>query len=71
MSFLEMFDVLNDRLISKDEEPVAFDNDCREGIYGMCSMYINGEPHGTVECPKIISHETIVRLNHEYLVATL
>ncbi|MEO8416936.1 MAG: succinate dehydrogenase/fumarate reductase iron-sulfur subunit [Ginsengibacter sp.] len=48
MSFLEMFDVLNDRLISKGEEPVAFDNDCREGICGMCSMYINGRPHGPV-----------------------
>ena len=46
MSFLEMMDVLNEQLISKGEEPVAFDHDCREGICGMCSMYINGEPHG-------------------------
>jgi succinate dehydrogenase / fumarate reductase iron-sulfur subunit len=46
MSFLEMVDVLNDNLIKKGEEPVAFDHDCREGICGMCSMYINGEPHG-------------------------
>jgi len=46
MSFLEMMDVLNERLIEKGEEPVAFDHDCREGICGMCSMVINGEPHG-------------------------
>ncbi|HKR04651.1 MAG TPA: succinate dehydrogenase/fumarate reductase iron-sulfur subunit [Bacteroidia bacterium] len=46
MSFLEMFDVLNEELISKGEEPIAFDHDCREGICGMCSMYINGRPHG-------------------------
>ena len=46
MSFLEMMDVLNSELIDKGEEPVAFDHDCREGICGMCSMYINGEPHG-------------------------
>ncbi|RCS26032.1 succinate dehydrogenase/fumarate reductase iron-sulfur subunit [Polaribacter sp. WD7] len=46
MSFLEMMDVLNEELISKGEEPVAFDHDCREGICGMCSMYINGEAHG-------------------------
>ncbi len=46
MSFLEMFDTLNERLITKGEEPVAFDSDCREGICGMCSMVINGNPHG-------------------------
>jgi succinate dehydrogenase / fumarate reductase iron-sulfur subunit len=46
MSFLEMFDVLNEQLISAGDEPVAFDHDCREGICGMCSMYINGKPHG-------------------------
>jgi succinate dehydrogenase / fumarate reductase iron-sulfur subunit len=46
MSFLEMFDVLNEELISKGEEPIAFDHDCREGICGTCSMYINGRPHG-------------------------
>lgn len=46
MSFLEMFDVLNERLIGKNEEPVAFDHDCREGICGMCSMFINGRAHG-------------------------
>src|SRR3989339_58884 len=45
-SFLEMFDVLNEQLITEGEEPVAFDHDCREGICGMCSMYINGKPHG-------------------------
>lgn len=46
MSFLEMLDVLNDELVEKGEDPVAFDHDCREGICGMCSLYINGEPHG-------------------------
>ena len=46
MSFLEMFDVLNEQLIIKGDEPIAFDHDCREGICGMCSMHINGRPHG-------------------------
>lgn len=46
MSFLEMFDVLNERLISSGKEPIAFDHDCREGICGMCSMVIDGRPHG-------------------------
>jgi succinate dehydrogenase / fumarate reductase, iron-sulfur subunit len=46
MSFLEMFDVLNERLVHEGKEPIAFDHDCREGICGMCSMYINGRPHG-------------------------
>ena len=46
MSFLEMLDVLNNELIEKGDSPVAFDHDCREGICGMCSLYINGEAHG-------------------------
>lgn len=46
MSFLEMLDVLNNELIRKGEESIAFDHDCREGICGMCSLYINGRPHG-------------------------
>ncbi|MDG1652012.1 MAG: succinate dehydrogenase/fumarate reductase iron-sulfur subunit [Flavobacteriaceae bacterium] len=46
MSFLEMMDVLNEELIDKGIDPVAFDHDCREGICGMCSMFINGEAHG-------------------------
>ncbi len=46
MSFLEMLDVLNEELISKNEEPVEFDHDCREGICGTCSLMINGRPHG-------------------------
>lgn len=46
MSFLEMLDVLNEELVTKGEETVEFDNDCREGICGMCSMVINGIPHG-------------------------
>jgi succinate dehydrogenase / fumarate reductase iron-sulfur subunit len=49
MSFLEMFDVLNEELITEGKEPIAFDHDCREGICGMCSMYINGRPHGPLQ----------------------
>lgn len=49
MSFLEMMDVLNEKLVNGGEEPVAFDHDCREGICGMCSMFINGEAHGPVK----------------------
>lgn len=46
MSFLEMIDVLNNKLINENQDPIAFDHDCREGICGMCSMYINGRAHG-------------------------
>jgi len=46
MSFLEMLDVLNEKLIASKDDPIAFDHDCREGICGMCSMVINGQPHG-------------------------
>ncbi len=46
MSFLEMLDVLNEQLINTGKEPVAFDHDCREGICGSCSLYINGQAHG-------------------------
>lgn len=46
MSFLEMLDVLNDELINEDKEPIVFDHDCREGICGSCSLFINGEAHG-------------------------
>lgn len=49
MSFLEMLDALNTRLIEKGEDPIAFDSDCREGICGTCGMYINGFPHGPVK----------------------
>ena len=45
-SFLEMLDVLNEELVSRNEDPVEFDHDCREGICGACGMYINGRPHG-------------------------
>ncbi len=48
-SFLEMLDILNNKLICEGKEPVAFDHDCREGICGMCSLYINGHPHGPDE----------------------
>ena len=46
MSFLEMLDVLNEELMGKGQDPIAFDHDCREGICGSCSMVINGRPHG-------------------------
>jgi succinate dehydrogenase / fumarate reductase iron-sulfur subunit len=49
MSFLEMLDVLNEQLSEKGEDPVHFDHDCREGICGMCSLYINGNPHGPLQ----------------------
>ena len=49
MSFLEMFDVLNERLVNEGKDPVAFDHDCREGICGSCSMYVNGQAHGPWE----------------------
>jgi len=48
-SFLEMLDILNEKLINEEKEPVVFDHDCREGICGMCSLYINGHPHGPDE----------------------
>lgn len=48
-SFLEMLDILNEKLISERKEPVTFDHDCREGICGMCSLYVNGHPHGPDE----------------------
>jgi succinate dehydrogenase / fumarate reductase iron-sulfur subunit len=48
MSFLEMLDALNKKLVEEDKDPVAFDHDCREGICGSCGMYINGHPHGPV-----------------------
>ncbi|MDH6307783.1 succinate dehydrogenase / fumarate reductase iron-sulfur subunit [Dysgonomonas sp. PFB1-18] len=48
-SFLEMLDILNEKLINDGKEPVVFDHDCREGICGMCSLYINGHPHGPDE----------------------
>lgn len=49
MSFLEMLDVLNEQLSEKGEDPVHFDHDCREGICGMCSLHINGKPHGPLQ----------------------
>ena len=68
MSFLEMFDVLNEKLIGEGKDTIAFDHDCREGICGMCSMYINGRAHGpmkgTTTCQLHMRHfrdgETIV-----------
>ena len=48
-SFLEMLDILNEELIEEGKEPFVFDHDCREGICGMCSLYINGTPHGKTE----------------------
>ena len=51
MSFLEMFDVLNEKLIAEGRDPITFDHDCREGICGACSMYIDGQPHGLLFQP--------------------
>ena len=48
-SFLEMMDILNEKLVQDGKEPIVFDHDCREGICGMCSLYVNGEPHGPDE----------------------
>src|SRR4249920_1883133 len=45
-SFLEMLDILNENLLARGQEPIAFDSDCREGICGTCSLTINGQPHG-------------------------
>ena len=60
MSFLEMMDTLNEKLIKKGEDPIAFDHDCREGICGTCSMTINGDPHGpkkgTTTCQLHLRH---------------
>ena len=60
MSFLEMLDLVNQNMILKGEEPVAFDHDCREGICGACSLMINGEPHGpqkgTASCQLYMRH---------------
>src|ERR1700737_2639347 len=60
MSFLEMLDVVNERLIKKGEDPIAFDHDCREGICGMCGLVINGIAHGpqaaTTTCPRRMRH---------------
>ncbi len=55
MSFLEMLDVLNEGLILKGEEPIAFEHDCREGICGSCGFMINGVAHGPVPVPRFAS----------------
>ena len=60
MSFLEMLDVLNERLISSREEPIAFEHDCREGICGSCSMVINGKPHGPLKGTKHVNCTCII-----------
>ena len=55
-SFLEMLDIVNENLLARDEEPIAFDSDCREGICGTCSLTINGEAHGP-DHPGAVSRE--------------
>ena len=57
MSFLEMFDVLNEQLVTEGQDPIAFDHDCREGICGSCSMYVDGKPHGPWQ------HNTVCQLH--------
>ena len=59
MSFLEMLDVVNDQLTKAGKQPIAFDHDCREGICGMCSCVINGEPHGPEN--KVATCQTYLR----------
>ena len=67
MSFLEMIDVLNGELIKKGEDPIAFDHDCREGICGMCSLYINGHPHGPLQTTTCQLHmRTFHRRSNDY-----
>jgi succinate dehydrogenase / fumarate reductase iron-sulfur subunit len=63
MSFLEMLDVVNEELTKRGEEPIAFDSDCREGICGMCSCVINGEPHGPES--KVATCQTYLRSFHD------
>ena len=63
MSFLEMLDVVNEDLTRRGEEPIAFDSDCREGICGMCSCVINGEPHGPER--KVATCQTYLRSFHD------
>jgi len=60
-SFLEMLDVVNDQLTKKGEEPIAFDHDCREGICGMCSLTINGIPHGDPAIPQTTTCQLYMR----------
>ncbi len=69
MSFLEMLDVLNARLVEKGEEPVAFDSDCREGICGTCGFVVNGEAHGPL--PKATICQTHMRYFHDGQVLRL
>ena len=59
MSFLEMMDVLNEDLIKSGHQPVVFDHDCREGICGSCSLYINGEAHGPEEPSLPVSYTCV------------
>ena len=63
MSFLEMLDVVNEGLVKKGADAIAFDSDCREGICGMCSCVINGEPHGPEY--KVATCQTYMRSFHE------
>lgn len=68
MSFLEMFDVLNERLINEGKEPIAFDHDCREGICGSCSMYVNGQAHGPWEKNTVCQLHMRAFKNNEIIV---
>ena len=68
MSFLEMLDVVNESLIHKGEEPIHFDHDCREGICGMCSLYINGQPARAKTCYHYLpaAHAQLSRWRNHY-----
>ena len=65
VSFLEMLDILNEQLVNEGKEPIVFDHDCREGICGMCSLYVNGHPHG----PAIYASFPRWRDDHDRTVA--
>ena len=60
MSFLEMLDLLNEQLTMANDDPVAFDHDCREGICGACGVVINGAPHGRYSSPVPTDRKSVV-----------
>ena len=66
MSFLEMLDVVNEGLIGKGQDPIAFDHDCREGICGSCGMMINGIPHGPERNVESLTYEFVHLAERSY-----
>ena len=70
MSFLEMLDVVNEDLITRGEDPIAFDSDCREGICGTCSMVIDGLAHGPTAVTSICPASVLPRSSGRYMSST-